>query len=105
MEEFVTVISLGKPYYIAGENGAPDVSGCTMWYLPCQDITKKSYNEQTEELGYAPVKQSMGTDFYDVAKKVGLPCVAKVLYGQRTVKGALQLYIKGLEFIEDKKTK
>lgn len=101
MKDTITVISVGKPYDIPGENGAPGISGCTMWYLPTADM-KPSFNEHSELLGFNPVKERMGVDFYERAKKIGIPAVAEVEFGQTTKNGELKLYIMGLDFIAEK---
>lgn len=103
MDQFITLLSVGKPYDIPGENGAPNITGCTLWYIPSKDLS--SYEDtDTGTLGFTPVKERMGVDFYQIAQAHGLPAVAKVTFGQKNSNGSIKLYIKGLEFVDDKKS-
>ena len=100
MEDFITVLSVGKPYDIVPENGAGDrVTGCTMSYVTTQDITANYADEETGTLGYAPLKERMPVEFYEIAKANGLPAVAKVVYGMKSSGGKQTIYIKGLDFV------
>lgn len=101
MNEKILVLSVGSPYDIAPESGGEHVTGCTMWYLPVSDVTKKNIDEDSGVLGYVPVKEKMKTEFYNRAKEVGLPAVATVVYGMKNSGGKQMIYIKGLDF--DKK--
>ena len=100
MEEEIIVLSVGLPYDIAPEDGGPHVTGCTMWYIPTGDINKKNIDSDTQALGYVPAKERMGTSFYETAKKVGLPSVAKVTYGMKNSGGKMVLTVKGVDFIK-----
>lgn len=102
MEEFIYVLSVGKPYDFTPEGQTNSLSGCTMWYISTDDINAKKYDVDTEQLGCTPLKQSMGVDFYNIAKEVGLPAKAKVVYGMKNSGGKQVLYIKGLDFVRGK---
>lgn len=102
MEEFVTVIGLGKPYDFVPDGSTEHLTGCTMWYLPTGDLTTSHEDFDNGFLGYAPLKQTMGVDFYETVKKVGLPCKARVEYGMKSSGGKMALYIKGLNFVPAK---
>lgn len=39
MEDFVIVLSVGRPYDIASEDGS-HITGCTMSYIATQDINQ-----------------------------------------------------------------
>lgn len=100
MEDFITVLSVGKPYDIAPESGVGEhVIGCTMSYVATQDISSNHVDEETGTLGYTPLKERMPVEFYERAKSQGLPSVAKVVYGMKTSGGKTVLYIKGLDFV------
>lgn len=100
MEDFITILSVGRPYDIAPESGVGDhVTGCTMSYVTTQDITANNVDEETGTLGYAPLKERMPVEFYEIAKANGLPAVAKVVYGMKSSGGKQTLYIKGLDFV------
>lgn len=105
MDEFIYVLSVGKPYDIAPEGGGDHVTGCTMQYVAAQDISAKYFDEDTGTVGYAPLKERMGVEFYDLAKSNGLPALAKVVYGMKSSGGKQTLYIKGLDFVPVKSTK
>lgn len=47
----------------------------------------------------------MPVEFYERAKVVGLPAIAKVLYGMKSSGGKMTLYIKGLDFVTTKANK
>ena len=100
MEDLITILSVGKPYDIAPESGVGEhVVGCTMQYVTTGDISASHFDEETETLGYAPLREKMPVDFYERAKAVGLPTVAKVQYGMKASGGKTVLYIKGLDFV------
>lgn len=100
MDEFITVLSCGKPYDIAPESGVGEhVTGCTMQYVATQDISSNFIDEDTGTIGYAPLKERMPVEFYERAKANGLPAVAKVVYGMKSSGGKQTLYIKGLDFV------
>lgn len=105
MDEFIIVLSVGKPYDIAPENGGDHITGCTMQYVSCQDISKPYFDEDSGSVGYVPLKERMGVEFYDLAKANGLPAVAKVVYGMKSSGGKQTLYIKGLDFVPVKPSK
>lgn len=101
MEDLITILSVGKPYDIAPESGVGDhIVGCTMSYVSTGDVTAAHVDEETGTLGYSPLKEKMPVDFYERAKAVGLPTVAKVQYGMKASGGKTVLYIKGLDFIQ-----
>lgn len=100
MEDFITILSVGRPYDIAPESGVGDhVTGCTMSYVTTQDIAANHIDEETGTLGYAPLKERMPVEFYERAKANELPAVAKVVYGMKSSGGKQTLYIKGLDFV------
>lgn len=100
MEDFITVLSVGKPYDIAPESGVGEhIVGCTMSYVASGDLSTNHFDEETGTLGYAPLKEKMPVDFYESAKAVGLPALAKVQYGMKASGGKTVLYIKGLDFV------
>jgi len=99
MEDFITILSVGRPYDIAPESGGDHVIGCTMSYVTTQDIAANHIDEETGTLGYAPLKERMPVEFYERAKSNGLPAVAKVVYGMKSSGGKQTLYIKGLDFV------
>ena len=103
MEDFVIVLSVGKPYDIASEDGS-HITGCTMSYIATQDINQTSENPDSGELGYVPVKEKMPVTFYDNARIHGLPAVAKVTYGMKNSGGKQVLYIKALDFVGNKQS-
>lgn len=101
MEDLITILSVGKPYDIAPESGVGEhVVGCTMFYVACGDISASHFDEETGTLGYAPLREKMPVDFYERAKAVGLPALAKVQYGMKASGGKTVLYIKGLDFVQ-----
>ncbi len=101
MEDLITILSVGKPYDIAPESGVGEhVVGCTMQYVTTGDISASHFDEETGTLGYAPLREKMPVDFYERAKAVGLPTVAKVQYGMKASGGKTVLYIKGLDFVQ-----
>uniref|UniRef100_UPI00402667F2 hypothetical protein n=1 Tax=Lachnospira sp. TaxID=2049031 RepID=UPI00402667F2 len=104
MEDFVIVLSVGRPYDIASEDGS-HITGCTMSYIATQDINQISENPDSGELGYVPVKERMPVDFYERAKAQGLPATAKVVYGMKNSGGKQTLFIKGLDFVGNKPSK
>lgn len=54
MEDFITILSVGRPYDIVPESGVGDhVTGCTMSYVTTQDIAANHIDEETGTLGYA----------------------------------------------------
>lgn len=102
MDDFITVLSVGKPYDIAPESGIGEhITGCTMHYAMTEDLNKPFYDEDGGSVGYVPMKERMGVDFYERAKAHGLPAVAKVVFGQKVSSGKMVLYIKGLDFVEE----
>lgn len=102
MEEFVIVLSVGKPYNFVPEGSTETLSGATMWYIATDDIKTKKFDPDSEVIGCVPLKQNMGVEFYNVVKEVGLPAKARVEYGMKNSGGKQVLYIKGLDFIKDK---
>lgn len=102
MEDLIIILSVGKPYDIPNEDGT-HTTGCTMNYIPTQDINVTSENRDSGELGYVPVKEKMPVTFYDNARIHGLPAVAKVTYGMKNSGGKQVLYIKGLDFVDSQK--
>ena len=96
MNALITVLSVGKPYDIAPESGVGEHTvGCTTG-----DISASNYNEGTGTLGYAPVKEKMPVEFYEVAKATGLPAVASVEFGMKASGGKNVLYIQKLDFVQ-----
>lgn len=93
MEDFVIVLSVGRPYDIASEDGS-HITGCTMSYIATQDINVTSENTDSGELGYVPVKERMPVDFYERAKAQGLPATAKVVYGMKTAVASRHFLLK-----------
>lgn len=100
MDEFITVLSVGKPYDIAPDSGVGEhITGCTMQYVATQDITANNFDEETGTIGYMPLKERMPVEFYERAKAQGLPAIARVVYGMKSSGGKMTLYIKGLDFV------
>lgn len=103
MDEFITILSVGKPYDIPPDSGVGEhITGCTMNYIAAQDINVTNFDEETGSLGYVPLRERMPVDFYERAKSVGLPAVAKVVYGMKSSGGKMTLYIKCLDFVGNK---
>lgn len=101
MEDLITILSVGKPYDIPPDDGRGEhVVGCTMSYVACGDISASHFDEETGTLGYSPLREKMPVDFYERAKAVGLPALAKVQYGMKASGGKTVLYIKGLDFVQ-----
>ena len=101
MNTLITVLSVGKPYDIAPESGVGEHTvGCTMSYVSTGDISASNYDEGTGTLGFAPVKDKMPVEFYEVAKATGLPAVASVEFGMKASGGKNVLYIQKLDFVQ-----
>ena len=104
MNALITVLSVGKPYDLPPETGVGEHTvGCTMSYVSTCDISATSYDEATGTLGYAPVKEKMPVEFYEVAKAAGLPAVASVEFGMKASGGKNVLYIQKLDFVPSDK--
>ena len=78
MEEKILVLSVGKPYDIAAEDGS-HITGCSMMYINADDVNVPFADADSGELGYTPVKERMPVEFYERAKAQGLPAVANVV--------------------------
>lgn len=102
MEEKILVLSVGKPYDIAAEDGS-HITGCSMMYINADDVNVPFADADSGELGYTPVKERMPVEFYERAKAQGLPAVANVVFGMKNSGGKRVLYIKGLDFVSTKK--
>lgn len=103
MEEKILVLSVGKPYDIAAEDGS-HITGCSMMYINAADVNVPYADEDSGEIGYIPVKERMPVEFYERAKAQGLPSAADVVFGMKNGAGGKRvLYIKGLDFVPTKK--
>lgn len=101
MKERVIVLSVGKPYDIASEDGN-HITGCSMMYINCENVNVTHEDVDSGELGYTPVKERMPVEFYDRARVQGLPALADVEFGMKNSAGKRVLYIKGLDFVTTK---
>lgn len=101
MEELITILSVGKPWDLSQPDGN-HFTGCTMWYVSGDDLSRPVVDLQNGLLGVVPTKETMGVNFYDLAKQHGVPCVAKATYGMRRKNNQTVLYIKGVDFVEKK---
>lgn len=99
MDEFITILSVGKPYSFTPEGQTAPMEGCSMYYLPSADLKP---NEADGLLGYQPLKETMPVSFYDTARAHGIPCKAKVHYVMRIASGKQVLRIDGIDFTEGK---
>lgn len=104
MEEKIIVLSVGKPYDIAAEDGS-HITGCSMMYINAADVNVPYADADTGELGYTPVKERMPVEFYEIAKAQGLPAAANVVFGMKNQGGKRVLFIKGLDFVDKKSAK
>ena len=95
MRQKVIILSCGEPWSIKDEKtGVVEREGVTIHYIMAEEL-KPCDNDGV--LGYAPVKESVNKSFYDVFKKLGVPCVLDAEMGIKTVKGTPVLFIQGFD--------
>lgn len=96
MDEDVIVLSVKKYDFTNGEG--EKVSGCTVHYYPAPTFDC-AFDQSTGVLGLQPLKATFPLEFYERAKKVGIPCSARVHYVMRNYQGSVKLQVDGLDFI------
>ena len=100
MKQNVIILSCGEPWAFKDEKTGEERSGVSIHYIMADDLTPKDDNGV---LGYAPVKESVGKSFYDVFKKLGVPCSIPAEFGMKTKNGSTILYIQGFDLDAIKK--
>ena len=84
------VLSVGKPYDFVPDGEKESICGCKVYYIGAADVSKKVVSEEDGTLGYFPQKITMPPEFFNIAKSVGLPCYADIIYNVKlTSKGAV----------------
>lgn len=96
MDEDVIVLSVKK--YDFTNSGGEKVSGCTVHYYPAATFDCVQ-DDESGVLGLQPLKATFSLEFYERAKKVGIPCSARVHYIMRNFQGSVKLQVDGLDFI------
>ena len=100
MEEEVIVLSVKKYDFVNGLGKG--VSGCTVHYYPAATFDTVE-DVENNILGLQPMKTTFPKEFYEKAKKVGIPCSAKIHYVMRSVQGQKVLKVDGLDFQTNQK--
>ena len=98
MEEQVVVLSV-KAYNFKNSDGN-DVAGCTVHYYPAATFDAK-VDLENNVLGLQPLKATMPLSFYEAAKKVGIPCSAKISYVMRSQQGQMVLKPDTIQFMKN----
>lgn len=96
MEENVTILSVKS--YSFDKDGSK-LEGCTVHFYP-SDSFESVVDDSIHLLGLQPSKCTMPFEFYETAKKVGIPCQATVRYVIRQVQGEKVLKVDSINFIK-----
>lgn len=99
----IMILGVGRPFDIEAKDGRSALSGCSMHYIAKDSTDVKVYDNQTGEIGLIPSKQTMPTEFYNAALKVGLPAPALGTFGMKSSGGKFNLFLKEIKFSEDEK--
>ena len=93
----VIILSVDQ-WSLTKEDGS-NLSGCTMFYYPADNLNKIINNAGSA--GMKPCKESMPFDFINrINEKGGCPCMAELRTVMRSRNGKQFLAIEGLDFIE-----
>lgn len=99
------ILSVGKPYNFVPEGETEALTGCKMYYVGTDNIANTYVDSENETLGYFPQKYTMPTEFYEVAKNVGLPCYADITYTIKLTAKGSDVSITSVNFVESKGNK
>ena len=80
--------------------GEIEREGCSIHYIMAENLNPV---DNDGVLGYAPIKESVGVAYYDIFKKLGVPCVLEAEMGMKTKNGSPVLFIQGFNLDEKKK--
>lgn len=103
-KEEITILSVAKPWSMADDNNKVYNTGCTMWYCNTPDIYQKNFDDDTQTVGHAPIKQTMPAEFHAYVKEFGLPCKAVGEFVMRNKGTGIAVVLSGVEFPELSKT-
>lgn len=76
------VLGVGKPYNFVPTGKTEAVMGCKVCYAvgTMEDLSKPTYDEHTDILGFYTQEVNMPPEFYDVAKPHGVPCNCELVF-------------------------